>query len=51
MSRCAWPASTTGLPRCRRREFGWRVIGFGGHRYFFVHPAGTGGVLLELVGE
>jgi LAO/AO transport system kinase len=26
-------------------------VGAGGHRYFFVHPAGTGGVLLELVGE
>lgn len=25
--------------------------GAGGHRYFFVHPASTGGVLLELVGE
>jgi LAO/AO transport system kinase len=26
-------------------------IGAGGHRYFFVHPASTGGVLLEIVGE
>ena len=25
--------------------------GAGGHRYFFIHPAATGGVLLELVGE
>ena len=25
--------------------------GAGGHRYFFVHPASTGGVLLELVGD
>ncbi len=25
-------------------------VGAGGHRYFFVHPASTGGVLLELVG-
>ena len=25
-------------------------IGAGGHRYFFVHPASTGGVLLEIVG-
>jgi LAO/AO transport system kinase len=25
--------------------------GAGGHRYFFVHPAGTGGVLLEIVGS
>ncbi len=25
--------------------------GAGGHRYFFVHPASTGGVLLEIVGE
>jgi methylmalonyl-CoA epimerase len=24
-------------------------IGVGGHRYFFVHPESTGGVLLELV--
>jgi LAO/AO transport system kinase len=26
-------------------------VGAGGHRYFFVHPASTGGVLLELVGN
>jgi LAO/AO transport system kinase len=26
-------------------------VGGGGHRYFFVHPASTGGVLVELVGE
>ena len=26
-------------------------VGVGGHRYFFVHPASTGGVLLELVGK
>ncbi|MCU1323806.1 MAG: transport system ATPase [Acidobacteriaceae bacterium] len=26
-------------------------IGAGGHRYFFVHPASTGGVLVEIVGE
>jgi LAO/AO transport system kinase len=26
-------------------------VGSGGHRYFFVHPASTGGVLLEIVGE
>ncbi len=25
--------------------------GAGGHRYFFVHPSSTGGVLLELVGD
>ncbi len=25
-------------------------IGAGGHRYIFVHPSSTGGVLLELVG-
>ncbi len=25
-------------------------VGAGGHRYFFVHPASTGGVLLEIVG-
>jgi methylmalonyl-CoA epimerase len=24
-------------------------VGAGGHRYFFVHPASTGGVLLEIV--
>jgi methylmalonyl-CoA epimerase len=26
-------------------------VGAGGHRYFFVHPASTGGVLVEMVGE
>jgi len=26
-------------------------VGAGGHRYFFVHPASTGGVLLEMVGD
>ena len=26
-------------------------VGAGGHRYFFVHPESTGGVLLEIVGE
>ncbi len=26
-------------------------VGAGGHRYFFVHPASTGGVLLEIVGS
>ncbi|MDQ2834022.1 MAG: methylmalonyl Co-A mutase-associated GTPase MeaB [Acidobacteriota bacterium] len=26
-------------------------IGAGGHRYFFVHPASTGGVLVEIVGD
>ncbi len=26
-------------------------VGAGGHRYFFVHPAATGGVLVEMVGE
>ena len=26
-------------------------VGAGGHRYFFVHPASTGGVLVELVGK
>jgi LAO/AO transport system kinase len=26
-------------------------VGAGGHRYFFVHPASTGGVLLEIVGD
>jgi LAO/AO transport system kinase len=25
-------------------------VGAGGHRYFFVHPASTGGVLIEIVG-
>ena len=25
-------------------------VGAGGHRYFFVHPFSTGGVLLEIVG-
>lgn len=26
-------------------------VGAGGHRYFFVHPESTGGVLVEIVGE
>ena len=26
-------------------------VGAGGHRYFFVHPASTGGVLVEVVGD
>lgn len=26
-------------------------LGAGGHRYFFVHPASTGGVLIEIVGD
>ena len=26
-------------------------VGAGGHRYFFVHPASTGGVLFEVVGD
>jgi GTPase len=26
-------------------------VGAGGHRYFFVHPVSTGGVLLEIVGD
>jgi LAO/AO transport system kinase len=26
-------------------------IGAGGHSYFFVHPASTGGVLIEIVGD
>jgi LAO/AO transport system kinase len=26
-------------------------VGSGGRRYFFVHPASTGGVLVEIVGE
>ena len=26
-------------------------VGAGGHRYFFVHPASTGGVLMEIVGD
>ena len=41
----------------RLRENGVRLVsdrvrvGAGGHRYFFVHPSGTGGVLVEIVGE
>jgi methylmalonyl-CoA epimerase len=41
----------------RLREQGVRMasdavrVGAGGHRYFFVHPASTGGVLLEIVGD
>jgi methylmalonyl-CoA epimerase len=26
-------------------------VGAGGHRYFFVHPTSTGGVLVEIVGD
>lgn len=26
-------------------------VGAGGHRYFFVHPSSTGGVLVEIVGD
>jgi len=26
-------------------------VGAGGHRYFFIHPESTGGVLIEIVGE
>jgi LAO/AO transport system kinase len=26
-------------------------VGAGGHRYFFVHPASAGGVLMEVVGD
>ena len=26
-------------------------VGVGGHRYFFVHPSSTGGVLVEIVGD
>jgi LAO/AO transport system kinase len=39
------------------KESGVRVVsdevrtGEGGHRYFFVHPAATGGVLVEVVGK
>ena len=41
----------------RLKESGVRLAsdqvrtGAGGHRYFFVHPASTGGVLVEIVGE
>jgi LAO/AO transport system kinase len=41
----------------RLREQGVRLasdavrVGAAGHRYFFVHPASTGGVLLEIVGD
>lgn len=27
------------------------TVGAGGHRYFFVHPVSTGGVLVEIVGD
>jgi LAO/AO transport system kinase len=39
------------------KESGVRLVseqvrtGAGGHRYFFVHPASTGGVLVEIVGK
>ncbi|HEX2917869.1 MAG TPA: methylmalonyl Co-A mutase-associated GTPase MeaB, partial [Edaphobacter sp.] len=41
----------------RLKESGVRVVndqvgtGAGGHRYFFVHPQSTGGVLVEIVGK
>ena len=40
----------------RLRASGARILGepkagAGGHRYVFVHPASTGGVLLELIEE
>jgi len=41
----------------RMRAGGVRLVsdgvraGAGGHRYFFVHPASAGGVLVEIVGE
>lgn len=41
----------------RLKESGVRLAsdgvrtGAGGHRYFFVHPASAGGVLVEIVGE
>lgn len=41
----------------RLKEAGMRLVselvrvGAGGHRYFFVHPASTGGVLVEIVGD
>jgi len=40
----------------RLRAHGARILnearrGAGGHRYVFVHPASTGGVLLELIEE
>ncbi|MDE1177561.1 MAG: methylmalonyl Co-A mutase-associated GTPase MeaB [Edaphobacter sp.] len=41
----------------RMKEQGVRLasdavkVGAGGHRYFFVHPASTGGVLVEIVGN
>jgi LAO/AO transport system kinase len=40
----------------RMKEQGVRLVndevrtGAGGHRYFFVHPVSTGGVLVEIVG-
>jgi methylmalonyl-CoA epimerase len=33
------------------RVLGEPKIGAGGHKYVFVHPATTGGVLLELIEE
>jgi LAO/AO transport system kinase len=41
----------------RLKERGVRLVnerigvGAGGHRYFFVHPASTGGVLVEMVAD
>ena len=55
MSACAsrtWLAAVA-----RLKKDGVRLVsdeiktGAGGHRYVFVHPSSTGGVLLELVQE
>jgi len=41
-------ARLRGSVRLVREEIG---IGAGGHKYFFVHPASAGGVLVEVVGQ
>ena len=55
MSPWAWATWMKCLNGCGRRGFDWRAMrcgrGAGGHRYFFVHPASTGGVLMEIVGD
>ena len=55
MSRCMW--TDVDAMFARLTEQGMRLasdavrVGAGGHRYFFVHPASTGGVLVEIVGD
>ena len=44
-------AAVARLKDCGARVLNEPRTGAGGHRYVFVHPASTGGVLLELIQE